>query len=594
MVGTRKLVVEILGDSKGMSAAVNDADGALGKLGHGLGELAKKAAIGFAALGVGAAVFAKSAIEAAQESAKVTAQTEAVIKSTGAAAHVTSKQVADLATSISNKTGIDDEAIQSGQNLLLTFTDLQNRAGKGNDIFNQATQVMVDMSAAMGTDASSTAIQLGKALNDPTKGITALTRVGVTFSAAQKKQIETMQKAGDIAGAQKIILAELTKEFGGSAAAQSTAAARMKVAFGNLQEQIGTMLIPVVEKLSTFLVERVIPAMSKFADNAMPKIQRAFNWLRTNVPPIAAEIARIATDVFKQRLIPAFEEVSQIIMERVWPALKAIFDFLMDHKEILVGIAVAIGVGLVAAFVSWAVAAGAAAAATIIALAPVIAIGVAIAALTAGIIYAYKHWGWFKTAVDAVGDAIAVVFNFIKDHWKLILELMTGPIGIAVIEIVKHWDTIKNTFTGVKDWISEKIGDIVGFFTKLPGRIKDAAVGAFDGLKDAFKESINWIIRGWNSLDFKMPEVDTHIPGVGKIGGWTMGLPDIPELAAGGMVRSSPGGTLVRLGEGGQDEFVIPRNRMGGPTIIVNIAGSAVMQRELVGVLQDALRRGYG
>jgi hypothetical protein len=52
------------------------------------------------------------------------------------------KQVGNLATAISNKVGIDDEAIQSGQNLLLTFKNIRNEAGKGNDIFNQTTSIM--------------------------------------------------------------------------------------------------------------------------------------------------------------------------------------------------------------------------------------------------------------------------------------------------------------------------------------------------------------------------------------------------------------------------------------------------------------------
>ena len=78
------------------------------------------------------------------------------------------------------KTGIDDEAIQSGENLLLTFTNIRNEAGKGNDVFNQATETMTDMSVALGQDMKSRRRQLGKALNDPIKGITALSRVGVS------------------------------------------------------------------------------------------------------------------------------------------------------------------------------------------------------------------------------------------------------------------------------------------------------------------------------------------------------------------------------------------------------------------------------
>jgi acid phosphatase family membrane protein YuiD len=90
-----------------------------------------------------------------EESHKIAKQTDAVLKSTGGAANVTAKHVSDLATAISKKTGIDDEAIQSGENLLLTFTKVRNETGKGNKIFDQATRVVTDMSAALGQDTKS-------------------------------------------------------------------------------------------------------------------------------------------------------------------------------------------------------------------------------------------------------------------------------------------------------------------------------------------------------------------------------------------------------------------------------------------------------
>src|SRR5258708_1908746 len=82
--------------------------------------------------------------------------------------------------------------------------------------------------------------QLVKALNDPIHGVTSLMRVGVTFTAQQKEQIKTLVDTGHTMDAQKVILAELTKEFGGSAAAQATASDKAKVAWKNVEEQVGT------------------------------------------------------------------------------------------------------------------------------------------------------------------------------------------------------------------------------------------------------------------------------------------------------------------------------------------------------------------
>lgn len=196
-----------------------------------------------------------AAVSEYQEAQKVGAQTNAVIKSTGAAANVTAKQVDTLAASISKKAGIDDEAIQSGENLLLTFKGVQNQVGAGNDIFNQATQTMTDMSVALGQDMKSSAIQLGKALNDPITGITALKRVGVTFTAQQQDQIKTLVESGKTLEAQKVILTELNSEFGGSAAAAATPLDKLHVALMNLAEAAGSVLVPAMSQAAKVLTD---------------------------------------------------------------------------------------------------------------------------------------------------------------------------------------------------------------------------------------------------------------------------------------------------------------------------------------------------
>ncbi len=214
-----QVTITFAGDDKslsktlgGLDSATNKSSGSLSKL----GTVAKGVALG--ALG-GLAVAAKLGFDELADGARKSAQTAAVLKSTGGAAKVTQKEVEGLALALSRKSGVDDQVIQSGQNMLLTFTNVRNEAGKGNNVFDQATSTLLDMSVAMGTDASKTAIQLGKALNDPIKGISALSKVGVTFTQDQKDMIKEMVASGNTMGAQKIILAELNKEFGGSAAA---------------------------------------------------------------------------------------------------------------------------------------------------------------------------------------------------------------------------------------------------------------------------------------------------------------------------------------------------------------------------------------
>ena len=222
MAREKRLELVITGDARKAQKALNDLDAAAGKSQKATG----KALDGIKGkmLDLGVAAGAMFAFNEWNESQKVAKQTEAVLKSTGAQAWETADAVGDLANEISRKTGIDDEAIQSAQNWLLTFKKVRNEAGEGNDVFDRTTRTMIDLSVAMKGDAKQAANLLGKALNDPVKGISALTRVGVTFSASQKEQIKQLVEQNDLLGAQKIILDEVESQVEGSAEAQATAA----------------------------------------------------------------------------------------------------------------------------------------------------------------------------------------------------------------------------------------------------------------------------------------------------------------------------------------------------------------------------------
>ncbi len=240
-----------------------------------MGNIAKKAAIAFggvfAAQKVGS--FLTEGIGAVREIERLNRQTEAVIKSTGGAANVSLGEIEKLAGGIEKLSGQEAEAIQGGANMLLTFKNIRNEAGKGNDIFNQSTMALADMAAAMGTDPQQAAIGLGKALNDPIKGITALSRVGIQFTKEQQDQIKWLTENGRTMDAQKLILGELESQFGGSAAAQNDASKQLGHTIGELQERMPAGLIPIIDfvasKLTTFLpaaFDVVSGAFSRVAD----------------------------------------------------------------------------------------------------------------------------------------------------------------------------------------------------------------------------------------------------------------------------------------------------------------------------------------
>ena len=190
-----------------------------------------------------------ASIRAAEESRQVMAQTEAVIKSTGGVAGVTAESVTKLADSLALMTSYDDEAIQSAENLLLTFK------GIGNDVFPKTTEAVLDMSAALGTDLKSSAMLVGKAMNDPAEGLSKLTRAGVTFTEQQKEQIKAMSESGNKMGAQKIILKELASEFGGSAVAIADPFKQLANVTENLAESTGKILLPIVTAVTKEIIK---------------------------------------------------------------------------------------------------------------------------------------------------------------------------------------------------------------------------------------------------------------------------------------------------------------------------------------------------
>lgn len=147
------------------------------------------------------------------EAERVTAQLTAAVASTGQAAGFTVKQLGEIGESLSRVTVHSTTAIGQMQALLLTFTEVRG------DRFEEASKQAANLSARLGMDLTSAARLVGRALNEPAMGLYALTRSGITFSAAQREVIRNLVAAGEKAKAQDVILAELEKRIGSAALA---------------------------------------------------------------------------------------------------------------------------------------------------------------------------------------------------------------------------------------------------------------------------------------------------------------------------------------------------------------------------------------
>jgi len=221
------------------------------KIGTGIKAGAAIAAVGVGILATEVGRGLQSLVELEQQQA----QTNAVLKSTKGAAGISAAAITNLSEKYESLNAtIGDEFIRSAENMLLTFTQIKGKA------FEPALQAILDINTAMGggpEGLQKTAIQVGKALNDPAKGLTALTRIGVTFDKGQVKRIKQLQKEGKTYEAQKIILAELNKEFGGSFIAQGKTTAgkvaNFNDAIDDLERTLATALLPTVSNVADAL-----------------------------------------------------------------------------------------------------------------------------------------------------------------------------------------------------------------------------------------------------------------------------------------------------------------------------------------------------
>jgi cell division septum initiation protein DivIVA len=224
-------------------------------VGQHIGQGIRSTVTNVARLGVVAggalAVNIKAGIDSLAELQRVELLTTTALKSTGSAAAGSAADIRKRALALEDMTTVDDKAIQNAENLLLTFRQI------GKDAFDPTLKAAIDMNAALGGDENSlqsVLIQVGKAVNDPIKGLTSLRRVGVSFSADQEKRIKKLIDENRLYDAQRLILQELSKEFSGAGKAFGTGPAADMRRFGDAvedtQQALATGFLPLMQKIS--------------------------------------------------------------------------------------------------------------------------------------------------------------------------------------------------------------------------------------------------------------------------------------------------------------------------------------------------------
>jgi ElaB/YqjD/DUF883 family membrane-anchored ribosome-binding protein len=283
------VVLKSVFDDKGLKSAQQE----LGNLGKGIG--IAFAAVSAAVVGAGIAIarFGSEAITAAEEVRQADNRLGQVAQSMGlfgAQTEVVTKRLIEFAEANELNLAIDAETIKLTQSKLLTFKQLATSADETGGAFDRATMAALDLAAAGFGSAETNATQLGKALQDPIKGLTALTRSGVTFTKQEKENIKVLVESGQTLKAQDLILQAIETQVGGTAEATAKSSDKMKLAFENVYETVGEALLPafddftqVVTELTPQIADALVPIAEYlavvFKNQVLPAIQDFTKWL---------------------------------------------------------------------------------------------------------------------------------------------------------------------------------------------------------------------------------------------------------------------------------------------------------------------------
>jgi len=325
---------------------------------------------------------------------KAQAAVAAALKSTGNAAGFTQAQLEGMASKLQGLTTFGDEAILRDVTApLLTFTKV------AGETFDRAQAATLDYATLLGYDLKTAALTVGKALNDPVKGINALSRAGVQFSDSQKAMIKSLAETGDVAGAQAIILAELETQFKGQAeAAAATPLGQwdnLKNAIGDVSEELGKQIVPFLQPLA----EMIRGAVKWFQalDESTKKNIVIFGGFAAAIGPVVAALGLITIAV-GAILTPVGAVVAGLVglaalgavIYRYWEPIKGWFSGLWE--------------------------------------------GIKNAAVAG--------WGWIKSTIAAYAP------QWLKDLWSGLAGWFAGEWEIIKLGVSIAWDLIKGLFTG--------------------------------------------------------------------------------------------------------------------------------------------------
>lgn len=495
------LSIRIVSDASRASKDMDRTAARAEKMTRAINQGAKVAAAGFVALGAGAVKLAQGAADDEAAQARLAQQ----LKNTTGATRAQVAAVEDWITKQGKLTGITDDQLRPAMAKLTTATGSVSKA-------QRLALLAQNISIGTGKSYESVVQSLAKA---QTGSVTGLSKFGVATknAAGETKSLAQIQD-------------ELAAKFKGQAAKQAqTAAGKMqifKTQMAEAGETIGAVFLPVLTRFADYLTTKVLPAVQSTFDY-VSQHKETFKVLAIAVGAVGAAFI-LAAGFLKAYTIATtiYAGASKAVAaaQKAWAAAQWLLNVAMSANPI----------GLVV---------------------------IAIVALVAAIVIAWKRSETFRKIVTGAFAAVSAAAGRVKD-WVVrkfgeMLAFVRSLPGKVRAGTSRIWSVITDKATEAKRWAEDKLGSLVGFVRGLPGKVASAASGMWDGIKDAFRSALNWVIDKWNGLEFKLPSISAF----GKtVGGGSFRVPQIPRFAEGGIVT---GPTLAVLGDNKRGtEAVIP------------------------------------
>lgn len=482
---------------KGMKTAQKSLDGVTKSI-NDVSHLLKTA---FSVAGVTLATktvvdFGKKCVNAATDASKQFNILENTINATGASAWTSIDKLDGMAKKLAKSTNFSVTETEKMQSVLLGFRNITD------DTFEEASEAIMDMATVMEMDLTSAVQTVGKALDDPVKGLDSLRRQGFAFTEEQKQQLKVLIMNGDQLKAQKIILDELSSSYGGAAKSAQTGFAFLQHIMDDFQETIGNKLMPVVDSMTKNTansISKIIDILNsaefdKFVTimiNLGKKVKEVFSNIQEYISNIFTEIKGLITSVnfspFIEKLemiITVIKNVVSIVQERI----EYMKDIFKNLSSTLSGVFSSTDLDGVSEFINQ---------------------------LIEGFWYIYEEINGLMTEIRDI------VFSKIKEVWNIIKEIFNNSQdALAKSESdIKSWgdfiwDNLDRVFKIAQDLVNGVKAILKGDwataweYAKLTVlRVADGILtiistiaNAFPGLINKMAEGLNWLIDKINTV----------------------------------------------------------------------------------------------